>query len=201
MTPLQPEGRIFEASMQLRDAQLVGKPYKFLEGRAVPYNQWADVGWYLEQHDKGSLDRTTKESASKLPLLLFHNNRNWPIGVSDSWTHQEDGLHGVWRLNQTNDAQQAALLAESGDLGYLSIGFSPIRSAWEYVEDFNPDLGPDHMDRVTRQESRLLEVSLTPTPAFPTAEVTLVRTFERPRPRSESKVDAWRRELAKLRGA
>jgi HK97 family phage prohead protease len=119
--------------------------------------------------------------------------------VSDSWEHQDDGLHGVWRLNGTNDAQQAAMLAESGDLGYLSIGFSPIDSRWEFVDDFNPDLGPDHMDRVTRMESRLLEVSMTPTPAFPTAEVTLVRTAEQPRTRSELKVDVWRRELQKLR--
>jgi HK97 family phage prohead protease len=195
-----PESRLYETGMQLRDTQLVGKPYKFLEGRAVPYNVWADIGWFLEQHEKGSLDRTTKEAAMKLPLLLFHNNRSWPIGVSDSWDHQDDGLHGVWRLNQTNDAQQAALLAESGDLAYLSIGFSPIRSAWEYVEDFNPDLGPDHMDRVTRLESRLLEVSLTPTPAFSTAEITMVRTAERPRPRQESKRDGWMRELERLRG-
>jgi hypothetical protein len=184
--------------MQLRDTQLVGKPYKYLEGRAVPYGVWADIGWFLEQHEQGSLDRTTKEAASKLPLLLFHNNRSWPVGVSESWSHDDEGLNGVWRLNQTNDAQQAAMLAESGDLGYMSIGFSPIRSSWEYVDDFNPDLGPDHMDRVTRQESRLLEVSLTPTPAFSTAEITMVRTRERPRPRQELRVDAWRRELAKL---
>ena len=62
-----PESRMYEAPMQLRDTQLVGKPYKFLEGRAVPYNVWADIGWFMEQHDKGSLDRTTKEAASKLP--------------------------------------------------------------------------------------------------------------------------------------
>jgi hypothetical protein len=185
--------------MQLRDTQLVGKPYKYLEGRAVPYNVWADIGWFLEQHDNGSLDVTIKQAASKLPLLLFHNNRSWPVGVAESWKSDEDGLNGVWRLNQTSDAQQAAMLAESGDLGYLSIGFSPIRSSWEYVDDFNPDLGPDHMDRVTRLESRLLEVSLTPTPAFSTAEITQVRTAERPRPRAESKKDAWMRELEKLR--
>ena len=194
-----PETRIYESPMQLRDTQLVGKPYKYLEGRAVPYDTWADIGWFLEQHQKGSLDRTTKEAAKQLPLLLFHNNRSWPIGVSESWAHDEEGCNGVWRLNQTSDAQQAAMLAESGDLGYLSIGFSPIRSAWEYVDDFNPDLGPDHMDRVTRLESRLLEVSLTPTPAFAGAEITNVRTAERPRPRKESRVDAWRRELEKLR--
>jgi hypothetical protein len=190
---------LYEAPLQLRDTQLVGKPYKYLEGRAVPYSEWADVGWFLEQHEQGSLDVTIKQAAQKLPLLLFHNNRTWPIGVSDQWDSQDDGLHGVWRLNDTSDAQQAAKLAESGDLGYLSIGFSPIQSRWEYVDDFNPDLGPDHMDRVTRVESRLLEVSLTPTPAFSSAEITMVRTAERPRPRAESKVDAWRRELEKLR--
>ena len=194
-----PERRVYEATMQMRDTQLVGKPYKYLEGRAVPYNVFADVGWYLEQHDAGSLVRTTKEAAKGLPLLLWHNNKTWPIGVSDSWDHQDDGLHGVWRLNSTNDAQQAAMLAESGDLGYLSIGFSPIQSRWEFVDDFNPELGPDHMDSVTRLESRLLEVSMTPTPAFATAEITLVRTAEQPRARSESKLDAWRRELEKLK--
>jgi HK97 family phage prohead protease len=185
--------------MQLRDTQLVGKPYRYLEGRAVPYDEWADIGWFLEQHEQGSLDVTVKQAAAKLPLLLFHNNRSWPIGVSDQWDSADDGLHGVWRLNDTSDAQQAAKLAESGDLGYLSIGFSPIKSRWEYVDDFNPDLGPDHMDRVTRVESRLLEVSLTPTPAFSSAEITQVRTAERPRPRQESRADAWRRELEKLR--
>jgi phage head maturation protease len=81
----------------------------------------------------------------------------------------------------------------------LSIGFSPIQSSWEYVDDWNPDLGPTHMDRVTRTESRLIEVSLTPTPAFEGAQVTLVRSAERPRPRGDTKVDVWRRELEKLR--
>lgn len=201
MTTLKPpEARVYSAPLQLRDTQLVGKPFKYLEGRAVPYEEWADVGWFLEQHEAGSLDQTTKAGTGKaLPLLLFHNNRSWPIGHAESWDSQSDGLHGVWRLNELPEAQQAALLAESGDLGYMSIGFSPVRSAWEYVDDWNPDLGPDHMDRVTRQESRLLEVSLTPTPAFASAEVTMVRTAERPRPRGETKVDGWRRELERLR--
>jgi hypothetical protein len=194
-----PEVRIYRSPLLLRDTQLVGKPYRYLEGRAVPYDTWADVGWYLEQHERGSLDRTTKEAARGLPLLLFHDNRSFPIGVSESWAHEEDGLHGVWRLNQTDKAQQSATLADSGDLAYMSIGFSPIRQAWEWADDWNPDLGPAHMDRVTRQESRLLEVSLTPTPAYAEAEVTLVRTAERQRERKESKADTWRRELEKLR--
>jgi uncharacterized protein len=194
------EQRVYPFPMQLRDTQLVGKPYKYLEGRAVPYDEWADIGWFMESHQKGSLDRSTKSgSAQRLPLLLFHDNRSWPIGSADSWDSQDDGLHGVWRLNETADAQQAAKLVDAGDLSSLSIGFTPIQSSWEYVDDWNPDLGPSHMDRVTRIESRLLEVSLTPTPAFAGAVISQVRTAERPRPRGESKLDSWRRELEKLR--
>ena len=194
-----PERRIFESPLQLRDTQLVGKPFKFLEGRAVPYDEWASIGWFLEAHQKGSLDRTIDGAAKNLPLLLFHNNRSWPIGHADSWKSTETGLDAVWRLNETAEAQQAATLANAGDLTGMSIGFIPIRSEWEYVEDWNPELGPDHMDRVVRKESRLLEVSLTPTPAFAGAEVALVRTAERPRPRAQTRLDGWKRELERLR--
>jgi len=199
MTIEAPERRVFEAPLQLRDTQLVGKPFKFLEGRAVPYGEWASIGWFLEAHQKGSLDRTIDGAAKHLPLLLFHNNRSWPIGHVDSWRSDDGGLNGVWRLNETAEAQQAATLANAGDLTGMSIGFIPIRSEWQQVEDWAPDLGPDHMDRVTRMESRLLEVSLTPTPAFAGAEVALVRTMERPRARRESRLDGWRRELERLR--
>jgi hypothetical protein len=166
----------------------------------VPYDTWADVGWFMEQHQVDSLKQSvTGGTGARLPLLLFHNNRSFPVGSSDSWDSQPDGLHGVWRLNELPEAQQAAMLAEAGDLAWLSIGFMPIRSEWQYVDDWNPDLGPEHMDRVTRVESRLLEVSLTPTPAFADAGVTMVRTAERQRPRGESKADGWRRELERIK--
>ena len=195
-----PERRVFESPLQLRDTQLIGRPYKFLEGRAVPYNEWADIGPFLEQHAPGSLDHTTRAgSGQNLPLMLFHNNQRWPIGHVDSWRSDEGGLNGVWRLNELPEAQQAASLANAGDLTGMSIGFQPVRSDWEYLsdEDWNPDVG--RKDRVTRMESRLLEVSLTPTPAFSGAEVALVRTAERPRARGNTRLDGWVRELAKLK--
>ena len=165
-----------EPAFELREAQGVGKPYRFLEGLAVPYGTFENVGWYLEQHELGSFTRSTKGGAGKAaPLLLFHNNRSWPIGHADKWQHADDGMHGVWKLNDTDAAQQAAGMADAGDLVGLSIGFQPIRSTWELVDDYDPSLGPDHMDRVTRNESRLLEVSMTPTPAFGDAQVTDVR--------------------------
>jgi hypothetical protein len=200
------EQRTYPLALELRDAQVVGKPYKYLEGRAVPYDTWGNVGWYLEQHAQDSFKQSTRAGSGQgLPLLLFHDNRSFPIGHADKWTHN-DGLHGVWRLNDSAEAQRAASAVEDGDLRGMSVGFQPIRSAWDFVEDWAPDLGPEHMDRVTRSESRLLEVSLTPTPVFSDAEVVLVRSAlgygERasgaPEPR-KSDVEAWREVVDGLR--
>jgi len=202
------EVRLFGAVLEVRDMNVAGRsPYTHIEGRAVPYDTWADVGWYLESHAAGSFRQSTTHGAGKtLPLLLFHDNRSFPIGGSVEWTSEDDGLHGAWALNDRPEAQEAAKLARSGELGYLSIGFSPIRSNWEFADEWGMDLGWDHMDKVTRLESRLLEVSMVATPAFATAEVTLVRhKLERgrradgaPRPPGRPHLDAWKRERARL---
>ena len=190
--PEIPEERQFVVGLELRDAQAVGAAgrYRFLEGVAVPYDTWADIGPFVEQHAGGSFARSTRGAGKNLPLLLFHDNRKWPVGHAEAGSH-DGGLRGVWRLNDTDDAQTAAKLAEAGDLRGMSIGFQPNQSKWEpkSADDWNPDLGPDHKDRVTRLESRLLEVSLTPTPAFADAQVALVRTaFSRD---GRAEVAAW----------
>lgn len=186
-----PEVRTF--GLEIREAA-VSTSGKFLEGRAVPYGEWTDVGWYLEQHEFGSMSRTIAEAAKGLPLLLWHDSRTWPVGVSDEWRDNEAGLDGVWRLDGSQEAQRAAQLANDGMLTGMSIGFAPIRSEWEYAQDWNPELGPEFSDRVTRKESRLLEVSLTPTPAFAGAQVSLVRTAATNQHRSAGtpQLDAWR---------
>jgi HK97 family phage prohead protease len=192
----------------LRDAELTGKPYRYLEGRAVPYEAFADIGWYVEQHAVGSFERSTKGGSGKAaPLLLFHDNRSFPIGHAESWRHEADGMYGVWRLNDRAEAQRAASAADERDLVGLSVGFQPIRSDWELVDDWAPELGWDHKDRCTRLESRLLEVSLTPTPAFAEAQVTEARDATvytrgaRARFVPELDADRWRAELDKLRSA
>lgn len=192
-----PEARTFATALELRDVQAVGagKAARFIEGTAVPFGEWADLGWFVEQHAADSLKRSTKSNAgARLPLLLFHDNRSFPIGHAEEWKH-EAGLRGVWRLNDTAQAQRAAEAANAGDLLGLSIGFAPIRSDWQYAEDWNPDLGADHKDRVTRLESRLLEVSLTPTPAFEGASVEVVRTAFDLATRSAMARDNGAREL------
>lgn len=190
-----PEVRTF-AALELRELNMTASG-RFMEGRAVPYATWANIGWFMEQHEAGSFARSITEAASRLPLLLWHDNRTFPVGVSDEWKDNEDGLDVVWRMDSSDEAKRAHDLAGSDMLTGLSIGFAPIRSAWEYVDmdDWDPEGGPEHMDKVTRVESRLLEVSLTPTPAFAGAQVSLVRSRDQrelPAPRADPKASSPR---------
>ena len=193
-----PEVRTYRSSFELRD---VGATLsrRFIEGRAVPYGAPENMGWYLEEHTLGEFTRTITDHPD-LPLLLFHDSQTWPVGVADEWRDNEAGLDCVWRLDGSVEAQRAAQLAADGMLTGLSIGFIPIRSEWEFVDDDEWDPAAGVMDRVTRLESRLLEVSLTPTPAFADAQVSLVRSREPRRahgkPAARPRVDETRRWLA-----
>jgi HK97 family phage prohead protease len=207
MTPIAPEVRGYSITMELRDVEVTGRPARYLEGRAVPYETWGELAWFAEKHQQDSFKASTSSGSGKrAPLLLFHDNRSFPIGHAEEWRHGDGGLDGVWKLNGSAEADQAADAAATGDLLGLSVGFMPRRSEWTYVEDWNPDLGIEHKDKVIRVESRLLEVSLTPTPVFEAAEVTLVRSEfdveQRSRAvsaRRTAAVDAWRAEVDALR--
>jgi HK97 family phage prohead protease len=175
-----------------------------LEGRAVPYNTWANVGPYLEQFKPRAFAKSIRETAAALPLMLFHGREDmWPIGKAAGWDDKDDGLYGRWDLNDSPNAQRAAAMARSGELGFLSIGFVDVRSVPELAADYNPMLGEDHMDRITRIEARLVETSVVPTPAYADAEITLVRDYRRPggtRPRLAAYQRMWRSERATLSG-
>jgi hypothetical protein len=141
--------------------------------------------------------------------LLFHDNRSFPIGHAEQWRH-DDGLAGVWKLNGSEESERAADAAAAGDLVGLSVGFmDAVAPEWEYLDwdAWDPTLGPAHKDKVTRVESRLLEVSMTPTPVFSDAGVTSVSTRtaygvhvrEAHFPRPVPVVDRWREIVDGLR--
>lgn len=199
MTRLPEERRT--APLELREVETTDN-FKYLSAVAVPYNEPADIGWFLEDFAAGSLAKSIKEAARSLPLHLFHDDmpgygadEGWPIGVASEWDDNEIRLRGVWELDDSAKAQRAARLAQvdadgKSKLGYMSIRFAPIRSAWTYAEDFNPELGPAYKDKVTRQEARLVSVAMVSTPAYAGAAVEWVRSCEPQRIR-----DAGRREL------
>jgi HK97 family phage prohead protease len=195
------ELRVYATTLELRDVDERHGRYTTLAGRAVPYDTYANLGYYLEQHAGGSFEQSTRAGSGRaLPLMLFHNNRTFPIGHATEWRHDAGGLDGVWRLNDSDEAQRAARTADDGDLVGMSVGFQPIRSDVQQPREWNPELGPDYMDRVTRLESRLLEVSLTPTPAFAEAGVTMVRSKHPVRPeRNRAEIEGWREVADGLR--
>lgn len=170
ITLTAPEVRTFRG-LELRDTDTT-ESGSYLEGRAVPYGTWQDVGWYMEMIRKGAFAKSIREAARKLPLLLWHDSRSFPVGVSEKWTESDDGLDVVWRLDTSDMAQEAARLAREGMLTGLSVGFIGISAERTYDEDTG-------VSWVERTEARLLEVSLTPTPAYAGAKVALVRSRER----------------------
>lgn len=202
MTTITPEARLIpDATMHLRAVETTDTLSQ-LSGIAVPYNQETDIGFFLESFAPGSLAKSIKESARALPLLLFHDDMSFPVGVASEWHEETAGLRGVWRLDGSDVAQRAAQLAKDELLSFMSIRFVPIRSAWTYVQDWNPDAGPAGKDRVVREEARLIETSLVSTPAYNGATVQWVRSGERPilRDAGRRELEEWRRFVAEHRG-
>ena len=190
--------------------------FKYLSAICLPYNEFADIGWFLEQHAPRSLSKSIKEAARSLPLHVFHDDspmtganmtaESWPIGVASEWDDNDERLRAVFKLDDDPKAQRAAKLAqvdEDGNsmLGYMSIRFAPIRSTWEFVEDFNPDLGPEHKDRVTRTESRLVSVALVSGPAFVNTPVEWVRSNDHNRhwDGGGRQLDEWAKTVEQLK--
>jgi len=189
------ETRLF-GGFETRTEEVNG--YTFLHGRAVPYNVPEYIGTFNEVHLPGSFAKTIREAAAALPLLLFHDSKQFPVGRIDKWEDTETGLDGVWKLDSGENAQRAAKLAADGMLTGMSIGFKPIKNrSIKRVEKFDPRLGADYVDTIFRSESKLVEVSLTPTPAFDDARVTLVRSFENTR--ATRKLEAWSEIVENLR--
>ena len=94
----------------------------------------------------------------------------------------------------------------------LSIGFAPIEklgtNARGETVDLNNvlDIDDKGLMSITRKEARLLEVSLTPTPAYAGAKVSLVRSRApqqetAPGRRRSAEFDAWQRYLDQIREA
>ena len=148
-----------------------GVHYRSMTGVVVPYDVAADVGFFTESFARGSFTRSLANK-SAVPLLLFHDNRSFPVGVSELWSDDAIGLIGTFTLNLSVEAQRAGAAAERGELTGLSVGFQPVKSEWQYAHDWNPDEG--RVDHVTRTRARLLEVSMTPTPAYADAQVLTV---------------------------
>lgn len=164
-------GIVPPVSFEIRDTDTGGRR---LFGRAVPYNVEIDVGWYRETMLPGVFAKSIKESARALPLLLFHESDRLEsiAGRVETWQDSKKALDGIWLLDDDEAGRAAAAKVESGSLGFMSVGFQPVGGDQGTLRTWDDD----DVLHVARKEARLLEVSLTPTPAYKDAVITKVRS-------------------------
>lgn len=146
--------------------------YTTMAGRAAPYNVFTPRWSYHLAIAPGAFDKTLREFGAGLPLLLFHDNRRFPVGNARHWDATGDGLDAVWDLDSTPDAQEVGRLADNGMMTGLSVGMYALLSDWVYTgwEDWDY-ADPSTWDTCTVIEARLDEVSVTPTPGYQQARI------------------------------
>lgn len=169
-----PEARVF--TPEVREVETT-ENLSMMRGLAIPYNEWANIGFFMESFAPEAFSRSINRAADRrlrngsgLALNLFHDKRSFPIGAATEWQEEEGGLYGVWRLDNSAEAQRAAKMAADGMLTGLSIEFQPVTSDW------TPAQSPDFIEKVRRVEARLGAVALVQTPAYESAGVQLVRS-------------------------
>ena len=159
----------------LKAVELLGSRYTALHVGVAPYGERCFLGAFSEEFRRGAFTESLL-AQPRIPLLLWHDSETFPIGASDpyGWDDRLDGLYGRFELLLTSVAQYAASLVDEQVLTGASIGFVPLASEWRPVADaeWDPTLGADHVDTVVRTAARLVEVSLTATPAYLGALVT-----------------------------
>jgi HK97 family phage prohead protease len=130
-------------------------------GRAVPYETEIEIGGVRESFARDSFN---VEDVIGKPLAYRHNE---PVGIITGAENREDGLYIDFDIVNTTLGRDAATLARTGASRGLSVGFQPIKSAWSKTRD-----------AVQHLSAGLLEVSLTPYPAYATAGVSAIREEE-----------------------
>jgi HK97 family phage prohead protease len=163
-------------ALQVQDLEIPAD-LRSLRIRATPYDTWTNRGWgnYLRIRPH-AFDKSIAERP--VPLLLFHDNEDLKriIGKPASWTLDDPiGLIGTWDIDIADEhALEAARKARDGFLTGASVGFNPIRmtEVWNDEDDWDPAVSRDLAYlQSTLIEGSLLELSLTPTPAFAAARV------------------------------
>ena len=148
---------IFQEREEGADGDVVGSGH----GMAVPYGVETMIGGVRESFAPESFDL---ENVIGKPLAYRHGE---PVGHITGAENREDGLYIDFNIVDTAQGRDAAVLARTGTIKGLSVGFNPIKSAMNRAKD-----------AIQHTTANLLEVSLTPYPAYATAGVSSIREEE-----------------------
>jgi HK97 family phage prohead protease len=130
-------------------------------GMAVPYGTETMIGGVRESFARGSFDL---DNVIGKPLAYRHGE---PVGIITGAENREDGLYIDFDIVDTSLGRDAAVLARTNTIKGLSVGFNPLKSVMSKARD-----------AIEHTAANLLEVSLTPYPAYSTAGVTSIREEE-----------------------
>jgi HK97 family phage prohead protease len=139
-----------------------------VSGLAAVYN---NVDLQDDQLAPGALSKTVGDwsrARSRVPLIDWHGDSlNRLIGSVVELKSIAEGLWFRARFAATEAAQQARQLAREGHLSGVSIGYLPIRQSFKTIGGRRVRI---------LHEVRLLEISLTPVPANPEAQLASVKS-------------------------
>jgi HK97 family phage prohead protease len=132
-----------------------------LVGCAIPYGVETRIGRYVESFAPGAFsDAGTHTLTAQHP----RDGAELPIGHSVELRDEADGLHGAWRVSDTETGNTVLTLVRDGVPLGLSIGFVPGVDTW------NRD-----RTHVVRVRATLDHVAVVRAPAYPDARIAAVR--------------------------
>lgn len=144
--------------LQMREDSATGDVVGTGYGRAVPYGIETDIGGLRESFAPNAF---ALDDVIGKPLAYRHGE---PIGVITGATNEDDGLYIDFQIANTALGRDAATLIRTGSSKGLSVGFNPIKSAYNRAKT-----------SVVHTAAALAEVSLTHQPAYSTAGVSTIR--------------------------
>ena len=157
------EIRSFDFDINATESEERGK---YIEGRAIVYNQRANLGWYDEIIASDALKDTDLRDVR---LLINHNTDMIPLARSRNnnanstmqLTVDENGMGIRANLDVENNADAKALYSaiDRGDISQMSFMFVVDKDSWD-------DIDSDHPTRTITGIKRVLEVSAVIFPAY-----------------------------------
>lgn len=157
------EIRAFNFEIQANDDEEKGK---FIEGRAIVFDETTDLGWYSEKIDRDALKDTDLKDVR---LLVNHNTDMIPLARSrnnnENSTLQmsvdEEGMKIRANLDTENNADARSLYSatERGDISGMSFMFTVDADKWD-------DIDTDHPTRTVLGIRKVFEVSAVTFPAY-----------------------------------
>jgi HK97 family phage prohead protease len=148
---------VFDIREEADNGDIVGSGH----GMAVPYGTETMIGGVRESFAPGSFDPA---DVIGKPLAYRHGE---PIGRITNAENREDGLFIDFDIVNTAQGRDAAVLARTNSVKGLSVGFMSAKNVMTKARD-----------AITHTAASLLEVSLTPYPAYATAGVSAIRENE-----------------------